>query len=381
MSASETASAINAHLDGSIDHLAQARVGVESLLSQALAADSARATAEAQANHLTEQMVALQDELAAAYERIRFLEGGSDPVIRPVFIGACPTIEPVQGTAVSTVEKWGGPILAALRQFRDDATPWAARPECALWHPSWKVDPAVEITERWVIDRVGVCDPHDIVTINHEQDVKARSGGWTAAMADPYVAQMNAFHAMVDRLRDRGDIAPVETGWVGAGWTWDAATPGNLYDPLRGRPQYPGDPTNPRFAAYWMERIEDDLICVDLDAYANPTRYPNFTPVIAAVVAAVDTYGFAGWSVAEFIHPRIRTGDSWLDPVADTNGSQRAAWLTQTIETCMAQAHRPRAIHLFDTDWLRTNRTRQVIDVGSNEYAAVRSLQTALQAY
>lgn len=274
------------------------------------------------------------------------------PAPARLFVGGCPTLP--NGTPQQVVSKWGQG--AAVRTFSQEADGWnvPARPEGAgIWHHSWKPPLGLPVFVGDVADSLQACQDGDIVSVWHETPTKYRAGKMTRTQVEQAVNRMNEFHLAVYQLRGRGDIANVRTCFVDAAWMWDDTNnTGGLY---------PGNVDDPRTAAFWGARSNVDLVGIDLDAYANLTRYPDFTGPIANVIAFADEYGFDGWTVPELIHPRIAT---------DQTGSQRAAWITRTAE---AWADRPPvAVMFFDTDW--QNRTGQVIQPGSPEFTAAKAL-------
>ena len=101
--------------------------------------------------------------------------------------------------------------------------------------------------------------------------------------------------------------------------------------------------------------VKADLIGADFDGIANVTKYPGFEGAIDNLPAFVAANGFKGFTIPEFVHPRIST---------DLTGSERAAWAETWAGKFKAAG--AVAVHLYDYDY----RPAQVFAAGSLEHAA-----------
>lgn len=300
-----------------------------------------------------EELAVARADLAAALTRWDEHMAAEHPPQPPTtYIGACP-IASRAGTAADVIAKWGP---SALRTFQTEGPiKPGPRPEGVTHaHHSAKPPLGVPLTDDDVRTMHRNHVDGDCGTIWHETPVKFRNGSFSAAESDQALALMNDYHARVVRLREAGDIPQIRTVFVDAAWMWD--TP-NLY---------PGTVDDRRTCEFWLTRVDADLIGLDADAYANLTRYPDFTRLVPNVLDSLKRHPqFTGWTVPEFMHPRISS---------DPDGSQREEWATQMVQAFTAASPAPAAVLLFDTD----HRPNQVFEPGSPEFAAWRDLiQTA----
>lgn len=290
------------------------------------------------------------DDALAEIERLQaIIDAGPDPMPAALcYVGACPSSS--GGKPVDVVNKYGPPV--ALRTFTGGgfAAP-PPRPEGVdRWHQSWKPPLGTLPDTAAVVTALANCRDDDLVTVWHETDVKYRNGSFTRAQADQAIELSTWFEAICASLAGLGDIARVVPVDVYAAW---------MFDPASGL--YPGTPDDPRTAAYYLTR-HTSAIGIDCDAYSSTTRYPDFTGVVRNTLEAVEQYGRPGWTVPEWIHPRIQ---------GDTDGTGRAAWLRDQGAMFLEAQPRPLALMLFDTDY--SGRV-QTIQPDTPEMAAVEAL-------
>jgi hypothetical protein len=149
------------------------------------------------------------------------------------------------------------------------------------------------------------------VTLNHEIDVKHKSGNFSTAELPAQLQLITDFHRSVKRLREAGQIPNVVTCHVLAGWRWSGGTESpNAY------------------------LAEADVIGIDLDGAntrTGSTAYLDWTtPYIVNVKATAAAHYGGRWTVPEF-------GERRLD--RDTTGSMRvAAYNTQVPKLAAAGA-------------------------------------------
>lgn len=313
------------------------------------------ASQEAEAGARTTQAVLASGAGASGGSAVRFTAPTPTPPPPPptgrTFIGACP-IASEGGSAADLVTKWG--TGTAQRSFTGGGFNVAPKPNgVSQVHHSWKPALGQAITDQQIISSVANLDDGDFVTLWHETPVKFRNGSLSQAETEQSLAMQNDFHARVVRLRDAGTIPMLYTVFVDAAWMWDSPS------------LYPGTANDPGSAEYWGQRVNADYVGIDTDAYANLTRYPDFTNSVENVQAFIKKFPkFKGWTVPEIMHPRI---DS------DPSGSQRATWITNQVNMMLSQPVPPKAIHLFDTN----HRPNQVFLPASPEFNAWKSLLNA----
>jgi hypothetical protein len=332
-------------------------VGLFALIGVSLLVTSQAATfvaqQEAENGNRSGGAVVVTASGASGGQAVRFTAGTTPPPppATTTFIGACP-IASEGGTAADLITKWGSGT--AQRSFTGGGFNVAPKPNgISQVHHSWKPTLGQAITDQQIISSVANLDDGDFVTLWHETPVKYRNGSLSLAETEQSLAMQNDFHARVVRLRQAGTIPMLYTVFVDAAWMWDSPS------------LYPGTANDPGSAEYWGQRINADYVGIDTDAYANLTRYPDFTNSVENVQAFIKKFPkFKGWTVPEIMHPRI---DS------DPSGSQRATWITNQVNMMLSQPVPPKAIHLFDTN----HRPNQVFLPGSPEFNAWKALLQA----
>ena len=283
------------------------------LTDQLTTAVSERDTARSQLADLGPQLTAAVVEAAQAKQRAAELEATiagleatiadlraqlAEPEPEPVVLwGACPGKGGTGTAAIAALTtKWGAG--QALRLFCSggldtlptipDGTP--------LVHISWKPDLAaliagsldaqIRAAVAWAqaLQARGI---EPVLEVWHEPDAKARKGSGTVAQ---YVAAKSAF----------GRRALTLTGWT--------------FNPASG--------INPD---EWGTVVAD-VLGVDCDGINSTIKYPDYSGTIAAAAAWAEVCGF-DLAVPEFGEPRL---------ASDTDGSKRAAWLTEQAATLEA---------------------------------------------
>jgi hypothetical protein len=286
------------------------------LTDQLTTAVSERDTARSQLADLGPQLTAAVVEAAQAKQRAAELEATiagleatitdlrtqlADPEPEPVVLwGACPGKGGTGTAAIAALTtKWGAG--QALRLFCSggldtlptipDGTP--------LVHISWKPDLAaliagsldaqIRAAVAWAqaLQARGI---EPVLEVWHEPDAKARKGSGAVAQ---YVAAKSAFGRRVRELSPTIRTALTLTGWT--------------FNPSSG--------INPD---EWGTVVAD-VLGVDCDGINSTIKYPDYSGTIAAAAAWAEVCGY-DLAVPEFGEPRL---------ASDTDGSRRAAWLTE----------------------------------------------------
>ena len=293
------------------------------LTDQLTTAVQERDTARSQLADLGPQLTAAVVEAAQAKQRAAELEATiagleatiadlraqlAEPEPEPVVLwGACPGKGGTGTAAIAALTtKWGAG--QALRLFCSggldtlptipDGTP--------LVHISWKPDLAaliagsldaqIRAAVAWAqaLQARGI---EPVLEVWHEPDAKARKGSGTVAQ---YVAAKSAFGRRVREL------APtIRTALTLTGWTFNPASGINPDE--------------------WGTVVAD-VLGVDCDGINSTIKYPDYSGTIAAAAAWAEVCGF-DLAVPEFGEPRL---------ASDTDGSKRAAWLTEQAATLEA---------------------------------------------
>jgi hypothetical protein len=178
----------------------------------------------------------------------------------------------------------------------------------------------------------------DYAEVWHEADVKFNNGSLTAAQCQQVKDMKNWFYDAIQSVRPDLQV-PLTFG----AWIFDDRSS-----------KYPGTAGDPAESEYWSD-VKADVIGIDCDGYASTTNYPDFTSCIKNVKAYIAKHGFGGWSVPEFIHPRL---------ASDPSGNGRAGFLT-TNGTKMRDGGAA-YVTLFDYDY----RPNQEVLAGTPEFAA-----------
>ena len=278
------------------------------LTDQLTAAVQERDTARSQLDDLGPQLTAAVVEAAQAKHRAAELEAvvadlraqlaGSGPEPVATLWGACPGSGGASG-AQKVLDKWGtGQAVRIFVPGGFDTLP-TIPDGVTLLHVSWKPDLAALIAGsldaqiRAVVAWAQALQSRGIepvLEVWHEPDAKARKGSGTVAQ---YVAAKSAFGRRVREL------APtIRTACTLTGWTFNPASGINPDE--------------------WGTVVAD-VLGVDCDGINSTTKYPDYGPVIAAAAAWAKSHGY-DLAVPEFGEPRL---------ASDTDGSKRAAWLTE----------------------------------------------------
>lgn len=251
--------------------------------------------------------------------------------------GACPI---KGGNIAGVVSKWGNGV--AIRSFVSGGFITVTVPASAgPIHQSWKPPIGSPINGANVAAACAYFRAGDYVEIWHEADVKFRSGSFTASQVQQVIDMKNWFYDVVHSVRPDLLVPATFGAW--------------MFDDRSG--QYPGTLTDPSTAEFYS-KIKADIIGVDCDGYTSSTQYPDFTSVVRNVKEFVAKHGYKGWSVPEFIHPRLS---------GDANGNGRAAWLTK-----WSQAFKDGGAG-YVTAYDYNYRPNEEITPGSPEFAAYKA--------
>ena len=256
------------------------------------------------------------------------------PVARTAF-GAC---SPKGAKPADVVTKWGkGAGVRAFASGGIPASAWARPAGAGVCHISAKPPIDVPLDEAAVVAWVAELLPGDIVEVWHELDVKYRNGSLAEAQVRQGLDRKAELQTILRRRRPDLRTAVTLSVWAFMDkGTYGADGPGG---------------------AGFYAHAGADLLGVDFDGIKDVSRYPDFGGALANIGAFLATVGrgFDGFTVPEFIHPRI---------AADPTGGQRAAWLTEWAARFAGAG--AVAVHLYDYDY----RPGQVVAAGSPEHDA-----------
>jgi hypothetical protein len=267
----------------------------------------------------------------------------TSPTPRTAF-GACPANG---ASPPSVTTKYG---RAGIRDFFTGAfpsSPWVRPAGARTCHLSAKPSLSTPLTAAAVLPALEQLVAGDMVEVWHELDVKFRNGSLTATQIAQGVQRKAELYGIVKTHRP--ELLVVSTYAV-----WPFQSNSGLYAR-----------TTPDGAQYYKD-VPADLIGVDFDGIGKLSEYPTFEGAISNVQAFVAANAYQGWTVPEFIHPRLdgSNGETPIDP----DGSKRAEWAT--LWAGRFQAGGARAVHLYDFNY----RPAQIFLSGSPEYVAWRSL-------
>lgn len=237
---------------------------------------------------------------------------------------------------LSVAQKYGDG--ASVRAF-GSAGAVANRPDprrISRIHYSWAAPTsagkiAIDATHKIVSDEARVAAGFanavdgDEVELTHELDSKVNKG---MISLDDGIRLKAAFHATVDRLRDRGDLAAVNVVNTLTGW---AADPKNSLTR--------GDVTR-------YMRVPAEILGVDFDGITPGDTYPDFFDEVGTVAETLArTPGYAGWKVPEFGAPRMPS---------DTTGQVRGRWMDAAFSAFSRTGCR--SVEVYDYNLVRDHR-------------------------
>jgi hypothetical protein len=309
LDAADSVPGLQTRYGAALDDLTAAQRDLATATADATTARADRDTAQAEALRLGSDLTAaratvevLHAEVAAREATIADLRAQlAEPEPEPVVLwGACPGKGGTGTAAIAALTtKWGpGQALRLFCSGGLDTLP-TIPDGTPLVHISWKPDLAaliagsldaqIRAAVAWAqaLQARGI---EPVLEVWHEPDAKARKGSGTVAQ---YVAAKSAFGRRVREL------APtIRTALTLTGWTFNPASGINPDE--------------------WGTVVAD-VLGVDCDGINSTTKYPDYGPVIAAAAAWAKSHGY-DLAVPEFGEPRL---------ASDTDGSKRAAWLTE----------------------------------------------------
>lgn len=246
-------------------------------------------------------LTAENDELRKALDECQGGNPDPEPPVMVQRVGACPAAGGFSTTAAATVVgKWGSG--ASVRLFSgSDLRSVAPRPATAgRVHASWKPLGGQPMTEASVRAACINLLEGDVVTVEHEADVKRLSGGSQADL-DARMALQDEFHRLVKIVRP--DLL---TSCVLAAWRFrQEATGTQAPEPYL---------------------TDADLLGVDLDGVNSLTAasYYDFRQMLPRTRQVADRDYGGRWTCPEFGWPRLNNDPNGTGRVAAINAQTPA---------------------------------------------------------